>query len=32
MRRRLGMRSWHEAAAIEKAGGRPKFFSVFKQD
>lgn len=32
MRRRLKMRSWHEEAAVQKAGGRPKFFSVFKQD
>lgn len=32
LRRRLGMRSWHEEAAVLKAGGRPKFFSVFKQD
>jgi hypothetical protein len=32
LRRRLGMRTWHEEAAVRKAGGRPKFFSVFKQD
>jgi len=32
LRRRLGMRSWHEEAAVRKAGGRPTFFSVFKQD
>lgn len=32
LRRRLGMRSWHEEAAVLKAGGRPRFFSVFKQD
>ena len=32
LRRRLGLRSWHEEAAVLKAGGRPSFFSVFKKD
>ena len=30
MRRRLKIRTWHEEAAVRKAGGRPSFFSAFK--
>jgi uncharacterized protein (TIRG00374 family) len=32
MRRRLKLRTWHEEAAVKKAGGRPSFLSVFKQE